>query len=102
MKSEVQCPFCSQRVSLWAVMKAGNPSRIRCQHCKERIKLANLKSFLIIYIPAVLLLAALLVFIYFLFLVNGWILLFIGIVLFEVIEFGISAAIIRRGIFEKP
>ncbi len=83
-------------------MRAGMPSRIRCQHCREKIRLTNLKSFLNVYIPAVLLLGIVLASLYFFHIIDGWILLLLGIVLFEVIEFATSVAIVRRGIFEKP
>ena len=83
-------------------MRSGTPSRIRCQHCHEKIRLTNSKSFINIYFPTLLLLVVILAAAYFLHLVGDWMLVFIGIVLFEIMEFIFSKAIARHGKFEKP
>lgn len=33
MKYETPCPICRRPVSLWTIMGATTPSRIKCKHC---------------------------------------------------------------------
>lgn len=101
MNTKAQCPCCSKPIPVLAVMRGSLPSRIRCPHCKERIRLANLKLFLRIYVPAVLFLAAFFVVSYLVRIMPGWVSVVLAMVLFGAIEFGVSAAVCRYGIFEK-
>jgi len=55
-----------------------------------------------IYFTSMLLLVGILVAAYFLHIAGGLILFLIGIVVFEIIEFIFSKAVVRSGTFEKP
>ncbi len=83
-------------------MWAGMPSKIRCSHCRERIRLTNAMSFLRIYVPAMLLAGLLVVLLYDLRITNRWLPAVLAVVLWAAIEFGVSVAICRHGKFEKP
>ncbi len=32
------CPACAKDIGVWAIFSAGGPSRIRCPHCRARLR----------------------------------------------------------------
>jgi hypothetical protein len=53
MSSRLSCPICKAPVSLWRIVIAPLPTRIRCGHCRARLKAAGNKT--LFYVIAVLL-----------------------------------------------
>src|SRR5689334_20456661 len=102
MTENAHCPFCSKPMSVWSVMKAGIPSWIRCPHCRQRVRLTNLTTFLYIYLSAVFLVAAALNVAEQQKIAPLVFLMVLALVPLAVIEFGISVAVCRRGKFERP
>lgn len=39
MKYETPCPICTRSVSIWTIMGATTPSRIKCKHCRNYLSL---------------------------------------------------------------
>ena len=83
-------------------MKAAMPSLIRCPHCQNKIRVANFRNFLWLYVPVFLVTGSLLI----------WalrarvaglvplIVIFCG--LGAATEFAVSALVVRRADFKKP
>jgi len=38
MTNGKQCPACGKDIGIWAIFAAGMPSRIRCPHCRARLR----------------------------------------------------------------
>jgi DNA-directed RNA polymerase subunit RPC12/RpoP len=54
------CPACGKDIGVWAIFAAGVPSRIRCPHCRSRLRYDG--AVAVIALPfAVVVLAALVV-----------------------------------------
>ena len=54
------CPACAKDIGVWAIFSAGGPSRIRCPHCRSRLRYDG--AIAVMALPfAVVVLAALVV-----------------------------------------
>ena len=38
MSKGKNCPQCNEDIGVWSVVSAGTPSRIKCRHCRARLK----------------------------------------------------------------
>ena len=83
-------------------MKAPLPSSIRCEHCRQKIKVRNVFLYLNAYILVVALIAGSVMFARGRNMISGGELIAIAVVLLLVLEFVASAVILRKGTFVKP
>ena len=78
------------------------PSRIKCQKCRQSIRVVGSNRYFFAYLGVLAIISALLTASYFSRLASGWILIALGIGFFQLVEFTVSLIIVRSGRFERP
>ncbi len=76
------------------------PSRIKCLHCQEPIRVVRSNRYFAAYIGVCLIIGAFFLVSFLRGLASGWLLISLGIVAGALLEFFVSLIIVRYGRFE--